>query len=115
MCESREATRNLDLSPLEVLIKPKGYMPDFLTPPPRSPLPDFALELRTLRNTPLKTVWREVNLAYPHPHQMPEVARAFLTDTSAALERLTDAVEHFWGRALEPHWPARGLCSRAMC
>ena len=105
VCEALEATQGLNLSPLEVLIKPKGYMPDFLTPPPHSPLPDFAQELRTLRNTPLETVRREVNLTYPDPHAMPEAARAFLTDTASALERLTAAVQHFWTAALEAHWP----------
>jgi len=105
VCEAREATQGLDLSPLEALVRPKGYLPDFLTPPPSSALPDFAQELSTLRNTPLETVRREVALTYPNPKAMPEAARAFLDDTAQALEGLADAAQHFWECALEAHWP----------
>ncbi len=105
ICEAQEAVVGLDLSPLEALVVPSGYLPDFLTPPPSTPLPDFADELETLRNTPLETVRREVRLTYPDPDLMNHGARVYLSDTPQALETLADTLESFWKSALEAHWP----------
>ena len=34
---TRQAVRHLPLELLATLVRPQGYMPDFLTPPPASP------------------------------------------------------------------------------
>jgi DNA-binding transcriptional ArsR family regulator len=105
LCEARELTRELNLEPLDVLTRPKGYIPDFMTPPPVTPLPDFADELRVLLATDAKTVRHEVAKTYEDQPNLPEAAQAFLDDPHGSLERLAESVQTFWTLTLEPHWP----------
>jgi DNA-binding transcriptional ArsR family regulator len=103
VCEAREVSHDLDLSALEVLSRPNGHIPDFLTPPPTTPLPDFEDELRTLLNTDPNTVRLEVQAAFDGA--LPEVAAKFLSDPTGSLERLAESLRAYWQRTLEPHWP----------
>lgn len=48
----RERVRGLDLLPLLGLVPLEGYIPDFLTPPPNTPLGSFEDELEAVRSTP---------------------------------------------------------------
>jgi hypothetical protein len=105
LCEARELTRDLNLEALDVLARPKGYIPDFMTPPPVTPLPDFADELRVLLATDAQTVRYEVAKTYEDQADLPEAARAFLNDPHGSLERLAESVQTFWNLTLEPHWP----------
>ena len=114
-CEARELTRGLNLEPLDVLTRPKGYIPDFITPPPVTPLPDFADELRVLLATSPQTVRREVSRAYEDQPctlgtdlpkaVLPKAAQLYLDDPHGALERLAACLHEFWTLTLEPHWP----------
>src|SRR4051812_18452377 len=53
VADARRALQGVDLSPLDALLRPGTmHFPDFLTPPPTSPLPQFATELELLRATP---------------------------------------------------------------
>ncbi|NJK44353.1 MAG: hypothetical protein HC933_08765 [Pleurocapsa sp. SU_196_0] len=83
VCEACEATRDLDLGLLSALVQPRGYIPDFMTPPPVTPLPEFEAELRVLLATDLETVRREVRRTYEHKVDLPEVIQPFLTDHAA--------------------------------
>ena len=105
LCEARELTRELNLEALDVLARPKGYIPDFMTPPPVTPLPDFTDELRVLLATDAQTVRHEVAKTYEDQADLPEAARAFLDDPHGSLERLAESVQTFWNLTLEPHWP----------
>jgi DNA-binding transcriptional ArsR family regulator len=105
VCEACEATRDLDLRLLSALVLPRGYIPDFMTPPPVTPLPEFEAELRTLLMTDLETVQREVLRTYDDPDNLPEAVQPFLTDPRGALECLAQQLHAFWTRTLEPHWP----------
>ena len=105
LCEARELTRDLNLAPLDVLTRPKGYIPDFMTPPPVTPLPDFADELRVLLATDAQTVRREVSRTYEDQPSLSEAAQAFLEDPHGSLERLVVCLHEFWTLTLEPHWP----------
>lgn len=105
LCEARELTRDLNLAPLDVLTRPKGYIPDFMTPPPVTPLPDFADELRVLLATDAQTVRREVSRTYEDQPNLSEAAQAFLEDPHGSLERLVVCLHEFWTLTLEPHWP----------
>jgi DNA-binding transcriptional ArsR family regulator len=104
LCEARELTRDLNLEPLTVLSQTRSYMPDFLTPPPITPLPEFADELRVLLATDAQTVRREVSRTYEGA-VLPPAAQAFLDDPHGSLERLAECVQAFWTLTLEPHWP----------
>lgn len=94
----------LGLEPWLSLIPPRGYSPDFLAPPPGTPLATFAGELDAVRATPADRIRAELEI----------VARR--TGSSSAIEamrdrprrelvRLCDLLEEFWARAVEPHWP----------
>jgi hypothetical protein len=50
------ALAGLDLETLRTLMPSRGYMPDFLTPPPVDGTPSFATELERLTATPLERV-----------------------------------------------------------
>ena len=60
MVQAREELRGLELGPLRALVRPEGYIPDFLTPPPTTPFPHFSAEIEALRRTPPERVRKEV-------------------------------------------------------
>ena len=97
---ARSRVGDLDVSVLEALVPHSGYTPDFITPPPASPLPDVWAEIERVRATPLAQVRRE--LAFAYPHGVPEVLRSL--DTRRGLSRLADLVAEYWRRAIEPFW-----------
>ena len=101
---TREHLKKLDSRLAFAAIKPHGYIPDFLTPPPTTPFPDFESELEMVRQTPAHIVRREVRKAY-QDQVMPEAAQAFLEHPKAAVLELTDWLEVYWERTLLEHWP----------
>jgi DNA-binding transcriptional ArsR family regulator len=106
---ARPRTGDLDLAPLEVLLAGRGYTPDFLTPPPSSPLPDLAGELERLRSTPRREVRHELALRFSS-RRLPAVLRPLHDHPEAELERLAELIATYWDRALAPVWPrVRGL------
>jgi hypothetical protein len=106
---ARESTRDLDLELLRAL-QPSGvYSPDFIHPPPRSPLTELEDELADMLATDLEEVSCEVDHVYQRTGS-PEVLRPFLDEPDAALAKLADVIREYWRRALEPHWEKlRGL------
>jgi DNA-binding transcriptional ArsR family regulator len=103
--DARSALRGLDLRPLNVLIRPQGYVPDFLLPPPTTPWPNFAAELERLKNTPLEIIQREVSwVCEQHPTQ-PAMVRHYFETPDVALERLIALIRSYWERCLADHWP----------
>jgi DNA-binding transcriptional ArsR family regulator len=100
----RERVRGLDLLPLLGLVPLNGYIPDFLTPPPDSPLANFEDELDAIRSTPTARVRREVGLRV-RDGLSPELAGPFLRRPRRSVERLADSLAAYWEAALEPHWP----------
>src|SRR4051812_14532066 len=61
---ARERVRDLDLRMLDALVPHGPYKPDFISPPPDSPLPDVFAEIERVRATPPRQVRREVGWAY---------------------------------------------------
>jgi DNA-binding transcriptional ArsR family regulator len=102
--EVRPAAREVDSMALLALIAPRGYMPDFLTPPPSSPLATFAEELELVRSTPTPQVRREMGF-FLGARKPPEALRRFLDQPRRALAELGDTLNQLWERTLEPHWP----------
>jgi DNA-binding transcriptional ArsR family regulator len=102
---ARPRLAGIDLGPIEVLLYGRGgYTPDFLTPPPSTPLPDLDDELARLRATPPREVRRELLLRYPS-RRLPAVLRPLLDDTRAELERFAELIARYWDVALAPVWP----------
>ena len=53
----------VDLGPALALTRGGGYIPDFLAPPPLTPLPTFEAEMARLSRTPHETVERGARAA----------------------------------------------------
>lgn len=106
--EAKAKTKDLDLEPLFTLVRdPKNifnYIPDFLTPPPNTPFPDFKSELETMRQTPHKIVQHDIKLNYQDLPEIPAYAQTFLHTPQAALDDLALQLGAYWAAALEPHW-----------
>ncbi|MBE1535105.1 ArsR/SmtB family transcription factor [Actinomadura algeriensis] len=96
----RPRLRGLDLAPLRRMVPAWGYIPDFLTPPPDTPLPDLGAELEIVRATPPEVVAAELRFMPPDP------GRAEMAERPArALEVVADLLEDYWAAAVEPYWP----------
>lgn len=91
---------------LDLVPAPTRYIPDFLTPPPTTPMPDFAAELAAMRATGAEQVRTDLGRM---PGGGPFAVR-LAADPAAGLAELADVVEAYWRVALEPYWPRiRGL------
>lgn len=101
--QTRRLTADLDLSALRALQGSPTYNPDFINPPPSGPLAEFEDELAVMLATPPEQIQAEVGVAYRRSG-VPSVLQPFLTEPSAAVERLTQLLRAYWDRALEPHW-----------
>jgi hypothetical protein len=106
--ETKKNTKHLNLEPLFTLVRdPKNisnYIPDFLTPPPSTPFPDFKSELETMRNTPHDIVRYDINWNYQDLPTIPAYAQTFMDTPQAALDNLTLQLEAYWNAALETYW-----------
>ena len=100
---TRERVRGLDLLPLFALVPARGYLPDFVTPPPESPLASFEDELAAVRAAPDERVRFEVGVRVEEGMDA-ELAAPFLRAPRRAVERLADALAAYWEVALAPHW-----------
>jgi hypothetical protein len=101
--EARRALAGFDVTLLDALATPQGYVPDFLAPPPETPLPDFEDELAAIRRVPADRVRREVGLLYGR--RPPAVLLPLLERPRRGLRRLTDALAGYWELTLAHHWP----------
>ncbi len=90
--EARRRTSGLDLGEPLALTPPRAYMPDFLTPPPDSPLPSIDDDLARMRATPAAQVAWELNHMDP-----PQRVRS--------LDGLVDTLGAYFARAVAPWWP----------
>jgi DNA-binding transcriptional ArsR family regulator len=100
----RELHREHDLSPLLALARDRGYVPDFLTPPPESPLGEIARELESIAQTPRGRARAEIARAL-EGREVDEAALRVLRSGDAP-RRLAHLLEAVWRELLEPSWPA---------
>lgn len=100
---TRESVDGLDLDLLRAL-QPRGvYAPDFIHPPPSSPLAELEDELAGMLATPADRICAEIESAYRRT-TVPEVLEPFLREPDAALAGLAEVIRAYWDRALAPHW-----------
>jgi DNA-binding transcriptional ArsR family regulator len=91
----------LDMRPLTSLVGVRRWVPDFLTPRPEVPVPDFEEELAIVRRTPPEKVRADIERAHTG-RPVPAVLRA---DEPARLrDRLADLLREYWETALAPYW-----------
>lgn len=99
--------RRRDWALLDAVARPpSGAIPDFLAPPPRTPLARFDEELAAARRTRVSVIRRELAAAYPSGlsgHVRADIANLFARPTEL-LARVTDQLEAFWEVALAPAW-----------
>jgi DNA-binding transcriptional ArsR family regulator len=95
--------RGVDLTLLRSLVPSQGYVPDFVTPPPDSPLPDFDTELKRVASVDGEQVRAEISLAFNG--QPPAIVREAFSDPVAGLQRLAAELGIYYGAVLRHWWP----------
>jgi DNA-binding transcriptional ArsR family regulator len=97
----------LDLAAALALTPPKGYIPDFISPPPTTPLAVFEEELELVGSTPVAQVRHDVETLarLQYRRAVPEVLRPFLDHPRKALNRLAKSLAAYWEVAIAPYWP----------
>jgi DNA-binding transcriptional ArsR family regulator len=100
----RPRLRGLDMGPLLAAVPSWGYIPDFLTPPPDTPLPDLDAELEVVRSTPPEVVAAELLWTERGGPAGPE-RLAMAAEPERTLETLAGLLERYWAAAVEPYWP----------
>jgi DNA-binding transcriptional ArsR family regulator len=92
-----------DLSPLRALLPEHGYVPDFLTPPPRSPLESIGDELDRIRRTPTDRARSEIDRALEGRRVDDATLRALRSSDAQRL--LAELLVLLWHELVEPAWP----------
>jgi DNA-binding transcriptional ArsR family regulator len=103
----RPALAGLDLRAITLLQPRRGYTPDFLGPPPLTPVGQFEDELARIAATPEPVVRNEIELSLrdtPGSHET-ELGRLLLGDPPKVLSFLTRVIEAAWHALAEPVWP----------
>jgi DNA-binding transcriptional ArsR family regulator len=95
---------DIDLTAAVALTPPKGYVPDFISPPPSTPLARFEDELETVRETPPPQVRHDVAVLLGS-RRPPPALEPFLRTPKKAVTRLTAELARYWSAAIEPYWP----------
>lgn len=94
----------LEIERAIALVPPRGYMPDFLTPPPSGPLGDVEDDLEALRRTPAAQIRTEMQI-FASEHRSPPVSQIWLGHPRREVAKLADTLTGYWARALAPAWP----------
>lgn len=100
----RPKLRELDLSLPLALLPRKGYIADFLTPPPSTPLASFEDELELVRTTPADLIRHDVGVLLSDGIPR-EQLQPYLDDPRGTVERLAEVLRRFWEVALKQDWP----------
>ncbi|MEV4560297.1 helix-turn-helix domain-containing protein [Kitasatospora sp. NPDC049285] len=102
----RPAFEALPAAPLlRALVAGNKYVPDFLTPRPHVPFPDFRAELDLVRAFEPALLAGELERTYlPHDRVLPKLLAERLDHPEALIAEIADALEQYWTRVLEPDW-----------
>ncbi|MFJ8476357.1 ArsR/SmtB family transcription factor [Kitasatospora sp. NPDC094011] len=96
---------DLDTSLLDALMAPRGFCPDFLTPRPPRPRPDFEEELALLEATPASRVVEDIGKTYAcDGSPVPAVLSRLIDDPAALLKRISAALAEYFTHCLAPAW-----------
>jgi biotin operon repressor len=93
----------LELGLLRALVPANGYSPDFISPPPDSPLPDLDADLARVAATPPERVRSEITERFGG--NPPPVVAGLLADPAAGLQTVVTQLRQWFEVALEEHWP----------
>lgn len=93
----------LDWSLLSDLVPvPTREIPDFVCPPPLTPLPDLRIELATMRASQVSDLRASLDRL---PQQRTDGIADLYADPAEGLRRLSEVIEDYWELALAPYWP----------
>jgi len=103
----------VDMALLTALVRPTGYIPDFLSPTPPGRTASIESSLEQMATTPRAVVTHELGHLADHEvaqrgpgrAERAELMRELLADPRAALSRIVTEFERYWHAALAPHWP----------
>ena len=101
---TRGKLAGLDLGAALTLAPPTGYIPDFITPPPMTPVASIEDELAILRATPREQTVHEMGI-FLRGRKPPAVLRELVDEPERGIARLADVLEAYWERAVAPDWP----------
>jgi DNA-binding transcriptional ArsR family regulator len=103
----RERSAHLDLAPLFAVEPLRGYVPDFLTPPPRVPWPRLRDQLAEIGRTAPAQVASELELCRREMTDGGHRRRleAMLADPEAARDLLVACIHDAWRTLVAPFWP----------
>jgi DNA-binding transcriptional ArsR family regulator len=103
IASTRELVDDLPMDLLHAFQPGNWYAPDFIHPPPTTPLAEFEDELAEMLATPDEQVVSEIRFAAKEG-QLPPLLSPFLDDPRAAVAELAELVRAYWERAIAPHW-----------
>jgi len=101
-----ERVVRLDLTPLFAVLPRRGYVPGFLTPPPRNARPRLRDQLAEIRATPPTQVGRELRLCREtvQDERCRRTLDSFLNDPPAARDLLATRLHEVWLELVAPFW-----------
>ena len=100
---ARARVEGLDYGLLSALVPEQGYTPDFISPPPESPLPDVEAEIERVRRIPAAQVRRELGWVF-EDREVPEPAQRLLAHPRSGMRELADQIAAYWEAAIAPVW-----------
>jgi DNA-binding transcriptional ArsR family regulator len=101
---ARQRLEGLDYAVLDLLATSgNGYVPDFIAPPPSTPLPELEDELARVRATPPERVALEIGWRFAG-QPVPEVVRPLLDEPERGLAELTRVMAEYSECAIAPWW-----------
>jgi DNA-binding transcriptional ArsR family regulator len=112
--EAMTAIEGRDLEVLFAMVPPPGlppvvhpYIPDFLTPAPETPFPQFEDELEQVARTEPDRISVELEhmVGSLEGAPVPPLTQQILDDPAPFLDRLVEQMLEYWKLTIEPHWP----------
>ena len=103
---ARARAARLDLAPLLAVLPRRGYVPDFLTPPPRTSRPSLRSQLAEIRATEPAQVSRELARCREtvDDEHYRHVLTSLLTDPERARDQLAGRLHEAWASLVAPFW-----------
>jgi DNA-binding transcriptional ArsR family regulator len=103
----------VDMRLLTALVRPNGYVPDFLTPPPPGRTASMESSLVQVAGTPIEVVVGELEHLAQHrvaQHGPGRARRAalileLLAAPEEAVTRIVTEMRRYWRAVVEPYWP----------
>jgi DNA-binding transcriptional ArsR family regulator len=89
---------------LSAMMPARGYMPDFLTPPPARPQASIDEELARVTATPAELAVEEIRRSLRR-RPAPQPLRELLADPATLAERVAELLAEVWRRLVLPYWP----------